>query len=161
MMSTSTVIPTAHEAASDKIKLKEIWRELELARTEIKLLGDMMQQDIAVPQVTGIVKKMVRARKSARRGGGHKDPKLTKDLMKSKLEDAKEHLKETEKKLKNEKERMKNNLRMEERMIHRLEKKAKKKAMKVRKTTELKNKNKVKNTKEKDHFWSNWALYYL
>ena len=91
---------TAHEAAIEMNKIGEMWRNLEVAKVEYELLEAMVEREIAVPQVRSIISKMGGARKSLRKTNW--DGKVTVDLMKTKLVDAKEHVKESEVKLSEE-----------------------------------------------------------
>ena len=108
------------------MRIKEIWRELEVARAELRLMDNMMIHEVSVPQVSSIVGKMGRARKSNRWGGRRGDHRIATDLMRSKVDDARQHLKETHTKLRKEKEKMKNKYNMEDKKIKKIEDKAKK-----------------------------------
>ena len=90
---------------------------------ELGTLEDLLKQDLAVPQVQSVVRKMGGAMKSIKKS--KLSVKLSKDLMDSKIADAKEVVKESEVKLEAELLRMKESLGMEDKLIRKLAKKAK------------------------------------
>ena len=147
LSSDTTENNTAHEAASEKTRIREVWRCLEVARAELGTLMNLAGEDLAVPQVQSIVSKMGGAMKSSKKSKFN--VKLSKELMETKIADAKEYVKDAEKSLEVELIRMKVKLGMDDKMINKLNRKAKWKAMNLRKKLSRKNLEKMVNLKRK------------
>ena len=91
---------SAQEAAMEKVVLKELWRAVEVAKVEVNPLNNMIRRGLGVPQTESMVDKIEKNKKSATRCT--RDVRLSKDLMSSKLRNAKKHLKEKEKERRNQ-----------------------------------------------------------
>jgi hypothetical protein len=62
---------TAHEAAKERTRIKDVWRLLELAKVEVAMLKGLDKVDQGLPQIDSIVSNMGTSRKSkGGRGGG-------------------------------------------------------------------------------------------
>ena len=89
-----------------------------MARLELGTLENLARDSLAVPKVRSIISNMGGSMKSRKKSS--LSLKMSEDLMKSKIVDAREVIKETEVKLEHELFRMKNVLGMNDRMITRL-----------------------------------------